>query len=624
VKVLGVIILVLVILLVVLFLYLNSRLISSGDQYAPDRETVDHLSSMEIEVRNGISHFGDAKMERRGGNIIVHLFGTPYEMGYQHGKLLREDILNGVVPVFADPIGHSPQYRDKPELVRKLILKFLEWKVYAPIERNTPREYLEELKGLADGSGIDYRMVFIANFLSDLSMAMIPEVIRKKAKVLSVQSECSDFAAARKATKDGKLIVGRNTDYGGQGRWMAHQTVFFYHPKEGYRYVKVSTAGMLKCNSAMNEKGITVGGHFMGFDISTPAGVSFTVFENEIMRKAADLDQALSILKNSRRGGSFGLMISNAQSREAVVVVAAGNRLGIRRMKGNTICITNFATTHELKGVDLLTRYNIMMRDLIGRYNRLEQLMEKNYGKITPRLAAAFMGNHQDIIVGEERPVGYVVGNTINVTSVIFQPADGFFWVATGLEPACRSRYLGFDFWAEIDGKKPRVSPRTLNGYRWKQKSNEEALGHYIDAYVAYLNDYRDAENYISLLKKARKKAPREPVFVRVLSQIYIHQGEYDKAVKLLSASLDFPQANNERAIAYLHLGQTYDLLGRREEAVKAYENVLILRENYGKDFEKGINDMVYGMARRYHQKPFSEKDMNDVPIGFNLGSGLE
>jgi hypothetical protein len=107
--------------------------------------------------------------------------------------------------------------------------------VYRPIEQNTPIEYLQELKGLADGAGLDYRIVYIGNYLSDLNMALLED------DALLTQQECSDFETTGPATVDGKMNVGRNTDYFGQGRWMKYQTIFFYGPKDQRRYVKVSS-----------------------------------------------------------------------------------------------------------------------------------------------------------------------------------------------------------------------------------------------------------------------------------------------------------------------------------------------------------------------------------------------
>jgi hypothetical protein len=95
-------------------------------------------------------------MEMREGNRILHLKGSPYEMGYQHGVLLKEDIVQGVVPVFADPVSGLSTYRSLPKWVRSLMLLYLDFTVYSPVERNQPREYLSELKGIADGSGTDF------------------------------------------------------------------------------------------------------------------------------------------------------------------------------------------------------------------------------------------------------------------------------------------------------------------------------------------------------------------------------------------------------------------------------------------------------------------------------------
>ena len=619
----AVIIIVVVALLMVGSYYIRSRSLSSGYAFLPDGLVRERLNGMEVVYRGDAATFGAARMERRDGNIILHLRGTPYEMGYQHGVLLEEDIREGVVPLFAVPVGQMPEYRDKPLFLKKLMMKYLEFAVYAPIERNTPRAYLEELRGIADGSGIDYRSIFIANFLSDLTMAMLPRVIARRLKALKLSPECSDFAASGAATSDGKLIIGRNTDYSGQGRWMAHQTIFFYHPEDQYSYVKVSTAGMLKCNTAMNERGIVVGGHFMGFAGAKSSGVSFTIFENEIMRRTASIDEAITLLRESRRGGSFGLMISDGKTGNAVVAEATRDFLGVRGMENSTICLTNFATTPELKGVDLLARHNIMMRDLIGRYKRLNDLIEKNYGNITPKLAAEFMGNHSDFIVGRERPVGFVVGNTINVTSVIFQPADGLFWAATGSEPACNSEYVGFDFRAEMRGKASRVKPPVLKGYRWEDNSHEKALRAYMAAFIAHSENPSDAVP-IRHLEIARGRDPREPVFSRILAEIYLHRGEYDLAEKLLRESLDCKQSGNEEALVYLRLGQACDLMGKRDEALRAYRIIVYLSEKHGNDFISGINSMVYGIARKHLALPFCRRDIKEIPIGFNLGSVLD
>ncbi len=71
---------------------------------------------------------------------------------------------------------------------------------------------------------------------------MVPKVVGGRAKSLGIAAECSDFAAAGAATADGKLIIGRNTDYPGQGKWNGRPDGFHLRPLRGHKYVNISTA----------------------------------------------------------------------------------------------------------------------------------------------------------------------------------------------------------------------------------------------------------------------------------------------------------------------------------------------------------------------------------------------
>ena len=267
-KAITVLVLAVILLLILGCIAVRMLTVSDGSAYRPAEDVRTGLKDTELIQENGIRTFGNAWLRMERDNYVLHLSGTPYEMGYQHGILMADEIADGVLSVFSDPIGHNPSFADTPVVLVKLITLYLEITVYRPIEKSTPPEYLEEIAGIADGAGLDYRDVFVANFLSDLSMAMVPGVITEKAVELGLSAEnvaeCSSFVAAGTATKDGSLLFGRNTDYSGQGRWGTYQTIFFYEPVDGLRYVKISTAGLLKCNAAMNEAGIVVGGAFHG------------------------------------------------------------------------------------------------------------------------------------------------------------------------------------------------------------------------------------------------------------------------------------------------------------------------------------------------------------------------
>ncbi|MBN1574210.1 MAG: tetratricopeptide repeat protein [Deltaproteobacteria bacterium] len=622
-------ILALIFVLVVFCLYfvrINS--VSDGSNFMPEAKVIDSLKMLEIADEDGVSKFGDASLRREGGNNIIKLKGTPYEMGYQHGKLLADEIREGCVPLFSDPISKNVQYAEKPAWMRWLLMKYLEIKIFAPIEANTPGEYLEEIKGIADGAGLDYRDVFIANFYSDLSMAMVPGVIGKKAIDFGLVKDaggCSSFAAAGRATAGGKLVFGRNTDYSGQGLWGPNQTIFFCEPEDGYRYVRVSTAGLIKCNSAMNEMGMVIGGHFMGYDGADPAGVSFTIFENMIMRGAKDIDGAAEILRENKRGGAFGFLVADGKTKEAVVFESSPDLLGIRKMERDSIALTNFATTKELEKVDLMARYSLVMRNLMGRYVRLTRLIEENYGRITPALAAEFMSDHIDPILNAERSFGHTVCGANNVTSVIFLPADGFFWTAAGKEPACANEYIGFDFWAEFEEKPSRVYPKILSSYRWKSSAKRDGFSSYMDAYIAYEDDFRRIREALAMLEGAMAQDTEEPAYYRMLARLLIVMGDYEGAEKLLQDSLELPQTLNERGLACLLSGQALDLMGKRDEAVLKYKEVIALKEEAKDDHLSGLNGFLTAYAEKCLERPFSrEMILKDIPIAFSLQAGLE
>jgi isopenicillin-N N-acyltransferase-like protein len=596
----------------------DARRITSGEAYLPDPETTQRLERLDLSQKGDLLEFGDGSMTRRHGNIVLHLKGTPYEMGYQHGKLLRNEIQDSTVPVFADPISSIPKYRSMARWRRRLLLLYLEMTIYAPIEDNTPRDYLEELKGIADGSGLDYRTVFIANFLSDMNMIMVPRRIQDARDDFDLAAGCTSFAASGSATEDGKLVFGRNTDYSGQARWVRHQSVVLYEPRDALRYAKVSTAGLLKCNSAMNERGVVIGGHFMGFSGGDPAGVSFTILENEIMRNAAGIDDAVKILQDSPRGGAFGMVIADGKSGRAVAIEATREHLGVREMDRETIAMTNCAFTPALRDVDLLSRYNIGMRNILGRYERIEQLIRENYGRINPAAAAAFMGDHVDQVVGEERGTGATLCFEGNVTSAVFQPETGFFWVATGSEPACTNPYIGFDFDAEFQKTASRVQPKSLAGYQWKHDAKRKGLKKYMKALASYQDDPSDIDGIRAQVREALEADPQEVLYSRVLARILVYEEEYAEAVELLERSRGLDQTPNETALMLLLSAQALDLSGDRGDATERYRQIVSLRQSHGNDPLTGINQMTYGSALKYLRAPFSRRDLG----GFEIGDG--
>lgn len=109
---------------------------------------------------------------------IVHLWGTPYEVGYAQGELMKPYIKEFVLKTWAYMSTELVQALDGdllPEWAKRLIVqkgldRALDWtaEVTAPF---TPQAYYDEVRGLADATGLDYDLLYRLNMFPELTKA---------------------------------------------------------------------------------------------------------------------------------------------------------------------------------------------------------------------------------------------------------------------------------------------------------------------------------------------------------------------------------------------------------------------------------------------------------------------
>ena len=112
------------------------------------------------------------------GIKIVHLYGTPYEMGYEHGRLLKTEIRafyteffeKAVLPVInrnktllIEYFDYSSEKYSGDNFAKQLVLDSAH-----EMEKSIPERYIEEMKGIADGSGLPYDEILIINTFPDV------------------------------------------------------------------------------------------------------------------------------------------------------------------------------------------------------------------------------------------------------------------------------------------------------------------------------------------------------------------------------------------------------------------------------------------------------------------------
>lgn len=133
---------------------------------------------------------------------LLHAYGTMYQMGLAQGVLLKED-LNVFIAELWDYIeeqieGALP--KKMPKFLKKGSSNFalgtvldLNYEITLPY---TNKKYYEEMRGIADGSGVDFKYFKRVHMIGELT-----------------KGACSMFGAWGKATSKGQTIQLRALDW---------------------------------------------------------------------------------------------------------------------------------------------------------------------------------------------------------------------------------------------------------------------------------------------------------------------------------------------------------------------------------------------------------------------------
>lgn len=242
-----------------------------------------------------------ASREDKGGWIILHLAGSPRQVGYQHGALASTEIPDAIAAVKLVVQGHGKDWDWLRTTAHRLFWDKLD------------REYRQEIAGIAEGADakgdtIDSDDILALNSYIEVMDYYLPV---SDAKVLNQAATsraplaCSAFVATGSETKDGNVVIGHNFwwDYLTGERW---RVVLDIKPEKGRHLMMDALPGLIESGTdwAINDAGIafcetTISG-FVGFD---PDGLP----EFERMRKAiqysGSLDDVARIFRSGNNGG---------------------------------------------------------------------------------------------------------------------------------------------------------------------------------------------------------------------------------------------------------------------------------------------------------------------------------
>jgi isopenicillin-N N-acyltransferase-like protein len=347
-----------------------------------------------------VARCGKGFLEEVDGYRVLHLKGTPYEMGFQQGALLKDDIKE-LVHLLFDVKAKELKFelfglKVQPD-ARKIIAAIAQSQ-----KKFVPQRFFEELQGVADGAGMSVEDITVANF--------IPEMFH-----------CSGFALSGSATKDGTLYHGRILDYGCDWKLQEHAVLTVAEPDGKIPFVNVTYAGFIGSVTGMNAKHVSIG-EMGGAGMGHWSGIPMSFLVRMVLEEADDLDEAISIFRDNPRTCEYYYVIADGKSGKAVGMEACWDRFNVIRMGE-----THPRLPHAVADAVLLSAGD--------RYEELAKRVKAGKGQFTAESARELMS----------RPVAM----KSNLHSVLFETKSTRMWVANAskdAKPASDQPYHEFQF----------------------------------------------------------------------------------------------------------------------------------------------------------------------------------
>jgi isopenicillin-N N-acyltransferase-like protein len=234
-------------------------------------------SGIELIAREG----NGALLEKDGQKILI-LKGAPYEIGYQHGVLLKDEVSELTQKVIGTISAVAPGELKK---------------AWDTAEKFIPERYKEELTGLAEGAGIKLEEVQLAN--------IFPELFH-----------CSGIVLYGDATKDGELLHARILDYATDQGLQNYSLISIVQP-DGYNtFINAGIAGVIGSVTGMNDKQVAIG-EMGGGGVGEWEGIPMTFLFRMALEEGNTLKEAVNIFKDNPRTCEYFYVISDAKIKDA-------------------------------------------------------------------------------------------------------------------------------------------------------------------------------------------------------------------------------------------------------------------------------------------------------------------
>lgn len=334
----------------------------------------------------------------------ITVSGTPFEMGCAFGKACEPSIRSLLLNVLSDA----------PDDKRKKTLKFI------PLYEKYCPDLLEEARGIAHAVNLSIEDALLLQTRWELNT--MPS------------GECTSFACASPAAKNGRVFAGMNKDVTAAAR--EQMVLLHMKPHMGPRKLLIAYPGSM-AGPGMNEYGVCFfgnslyGGRVRNYSIPQPVMMRL-ILQQKTAAEARDC--LLSIHQDGHIGFNGNATICDATG-DMYCVEMFGDQIAVAQPdpdKGFLVHANNLITkVPSMLEIETPEKSG----NTLGRTRRMTELFERQLGELDEEALKNILRDHEGGAFGICRHNGCLPGReapSLTAMSCVAMPAEGRVWFCKG------------------------------------------------------------------------------------------------------------------------------------------------------------------------------------------------
>lgn len=352
---------------------------------------------------------------------LITISGPPRDRGIQYGNQCRK-LIKQTVDFYKTSIKKESNL-DWNRVLQKSV-------DFVPFIEEYDVEIMDEIKGIAEGSGCDLEEILAVNVRSELLFLL-------KTKGEEQRTSCTVLAATPEATSEKKTLLAENWD------WYNHtrdQCIILKIKQPGRPHIIQLVEAGLIAKTGMNSAGIGLCTNAFICD-NWRLGVPFHVILRGVLN-AESMAAAVGAVTKPHRASAGNYLIGHTEGM-VINIEAAPDDINIIYPESGTIVHTNHFLGNNPKINDLIPS---LWPYSITRYARASSLFNAERGRINIETIKSVLRDHFDHPLSicthvDNEPPNESPAQTN--ASLIFDLYNSMFHIAKG--PPCEHSYIPID-----------------------------------------------------------------------------------------------------------------------------------------------------------------------------------